>query len=121
LAQNDYRHGLRGQPGAQRSLEDYYPKLKGSASGQSGEAQVLLTFYYPETFHERLEEVVKTSDSLQKMVAARPEPQFTSHGTGLYLANLAASAVGWKLEFDDYSQPGVLVFSLRRRDVEVEP
>src|SRR5262249_23698855 len=34
---------------------------------------------------------------LQEMIPPRQAPNVSSHGTGLYLANLAAAVVGWRL------------------------
>jgi hypothetical protein len=51
------------------------------------------------------------------MMPPREEPRLPSHGTGLYLANLAAGAVGWKLEPEEPKEKGVLRFRLARMEL----
>jgi hypothetical protein len=46
------------------------------------------------------------------MITPREDPNRPSHGTGLYLANLAAGAVGWKLELERPTEDGKLLFKL---------
>jgi hypothetical protein len=116
LAQNDRYHGRLGQ-------QDYaFPDVKAVETEDPGQGHTILVFRYPteNDHYARLQAAVKDSGRLQRMVPARPEPRFPSHGTGLYLANLAAAAVGWKLDFADLDEQGrlrekgVLKFSLYR-------
>lgn len=44
-------------------------------------------------------ELLRRVEELQQPVSRHPDPRRASHGTGLYLANLAAAAVGWKLRW----------------------
>jgi len=110
LAQNDRYHGNLGQ-------DDYvYPDVQGVEAVDPEPVRAILVFRYPTNgeHYARLQKAVEESDRLQAMVQARPEPQFPSHGTGLYLANLAAAAVGWKLEFADLDKEGRLMEDIER-------
>lgn len=67
--------------------------------------------------HDRLKDVKKMSKNLQEPVTADRDSCTRSHGMGLYLANLAAGAVGWSLEIGDLddNKPGLLPFHLLRK------
>jgi hypothetical protein len=116
LAQNDLYHG-RIEP-----LDPGYdfPEVQTDEAKGPDAAHAILVFRYPTGDASRLRDAVKESDRLQRMIPARPEPRLPSHGTGLYLANLAAAAVGWKLEFADLDadgcprEKGILKFNLHR-------
>ncbi len=78
--------------------------------------QIRIEFPYHDTdgkLLERLNDVVEQSENLQVPVEPKKEPDSQSHGAGLYLANLAAAAAGWKLKIEDlYEVPGRLRFLL---------
>jgi hypothetical protein len=114
LAQNDHCHGRLGQ-------DDYeFPLVEAVEPGDPESGQAILIFRYPSSDedYERLRMALEDSDSLQRMVPARTEPRFPSHGTGLYLANLAAAAVGWKLDFEKPVEKGRLKFRLHREPLK---
>lgn len=51
---------------------------------------------------------------LQQLIAPKDARTVASHGTGLYLANLAASVIGWSLKISRVSEKsGLLSFTLR--------
>jgi hypothetical protein len=104
LAQNDRVHGQGGPPRVFRILD----------IGRPEELALGLEFHYPleDKAFERAQQLA--ADALQGMIAPRDDPRFPSHGTGLYLANLAAGAVGWRLELDPRER-GKLLFKLTRK------
>lgn len=92
LAQNDHCHGVRGQPESAEYVRGeafWSPRLYPLSA-----KTVHLEFRYPAVDHPEL--VARLADegfqSLQGMLPARQDPRFPSHGSGLYLANLAAGA-----------------------------
>lgn len=103
LAQNHQIHGRPEEP----------PKV-GSTS--SDPVQIGIEFPYDQAEHlKRLNDVFRLSENLQRPVAPQTAPHAKSHGTGLYLANLAAAAEGWRLEMSDPSlSPGTLRFLLSK-------
>jgi|GEM_PF-5823474 len=118
LAQNDRVHGMAARLeiwGGNSQGADWRPRVE---VGTSQEMGLKLEFYYPydEKAFDRARKL--WDSSLQGMIVPREDPRFPSHGTGLYLANLAAGAVGWKLELEEPeapqgSAPGTLRFTLR--------
>jgi hypothetical protein len=70
-------------------------------------------------FHEgdraEIDSVLGSSGGLQKLVSVDDSTEVPKHGSGLYLANLAAATAGWKLEYR-LLQPDQLVFSLTKVD-----
>lgn len=122
LAQNDRVHGAGGRPESQdhgRQEAGLAPRV--SAVGPRPAMGLRLEFHYPgngEAFR-RVKQLA--ASALQGMIAPHADPRFPSHGTGLYLANLAAGAVGWKLELEDPqppagNAPGTLRYTLHPRD-----
>lgn len=79
--------------------------------------KIRLEFQCDPEKYERLREVKQMSGNLQKPVSADPKSCTRSHGMGLYLANLAAAAIGWKLEIGEFdgSRRGFLPFELSRK------
>ncbi len=110
LAQNDRAHGLRSRPELLRGLGEnsWLPLVY---EGDDGWPR--FQFSYPPDDDQRVSETVEQSRNCQTMVKARREPRLPSHGSGLYLANLAAASVGWKLDIDAHGN-GTLVFKLKR-------
>ena len=108
LLQNDRMHGVMGKG------ERVKPVVRATRSS-TGEVALSFEFHYPAGDLERVRDLVKRR--LQTMMPPREEPLLPSHGTGLYLANFAAGAVGWKLEPED-AAPGILRFTLVCKEEE---
>lgn len=119
LAQNDQSHGVRGQPGCfehtHQPSRSWLPHVE---LREGPPPHVLLRFSYPAADFAAADAAFRESFHLQHMVRPRPEPRFPSHGSGLYLANLAAAAAGWKLDLDQFDTPGSVSFVLTR---EISP
>jgi hypothetical protein len=66
-----------------------------------------LEFYYREAIRKQAAKRLHwlRVHGLQQPSRPWPDRQVASHGTGLYLANLAASIVGWKLEISKLDEP----------------
>jgi hypothetical protein len=112
LLQNDHMHGVPGDE------EQTKPVVKAIWS-PSRELTLSFEFHYPADDKAAAQRARDLADQrLQTMMPPREEPHLPSHGTGLYLANLAAGAVGWKLEPQACTQNGVLRFELIRKNVE---
>jgi len=105
LLQNDRMHGVPGRSDK--------PVVRVDSSSE--ELALRFEFRYPDTDQEAVSRAWKLYEHhLQTMMPPREEPRRPSHGTGLYLANLAAGAVGWKLEPEEPKDKGVLCFRLTR-------
>lgn len=109
LDQNDRNYG----PSFDRRGNEDWPAVL-SLGPQGTPAKATATFRFRlrrdlENF-KRLEELKESG--IQKLIPPRKD-RFTSHGMGLYLGNLAASVVGWRLGVD-YVDKGAkeVVFSL---------
>lgn len=53
--------------------------------------------------------------NLQKPMTSEPSREVPSHGLGLYLANLAASIVGWHLSVEFNENDSLLIFCFSKR------
>jgi len=115
LAQNDRLYGIQSEPGKKRPWRAC-PRVKPKSPPPRHSIDLSLLFYYNEEddgrFNRIQSEVVKSS--LQQVVDPYLDIDLPSHGTGLYLANLSAAAVGWKLEFGNTRRRGRLEFILRK-------
>ncbi len=81
-----------------------------------GQAVALILFRIDETKKENLERLKDLKDKgLEELINPLKKPDVPSHGTGLYLANLAAAAVGWKLSIA-HIEPVWLWFALWKVD-----
>ncbi|HKH43299.1 MAG TPA: hypothetical protein VKM72_01400 [Thermoanaerobaculia bacterium] len=104
LLQNDRMHGI---PGTKPTIQ--------VEPSPPGKPALCFEFRYPADDPKARERARELADlRLQTMMPPREEPRLPSHGTGLYLANLAAGAVGWKLE-PEAPRAGVLRFKLLRK------
>jgi hypothetical protein len=102
LLQNDHMHGAHGQPGEVRAERS-----------PTGALVLHFVFHYrPDDENAAGRARFLSAHRLQTMMPPREEPRIPSHGTGLYLANLAAGAVGWKLEPEESEGAGILRFKL---------
>jgi len=71
---------------------------------------------YSDREEGRVREVFGSPNSIVSAFSDRyPDPQRPSHGTGLYLASLAAAMVGWRLSYH-LDKPQILEFRLQRYD-----
>ncbi len=114
LAQNDWQYGLHGPESADAAPGSAWKTRLGVEAGRI-RFELRCRFARGEWLYlkERL------SEDLQQPVAPHPNPCYPSHGTGLYLANLAAAAVGWKLRLARQAPAGgegELRFALERHD-----
>lgn len=116
LLQNDHMHGVPDRPagGGPERKPRIAPRVRAGRSPE-GEIELHFEFHYQAEDQEVVSRVYALLKSrLQTMMPAREDPRVPSHGTGLYLANLAAGAVGWKLE-PAPAETGVLRFRLLKK------
>jgi hypothetical protein len=118
LAQNDRVHGVLRSEVTEERRPDWRPRVEGGMVGVEMELQLYFYYPYDETAFRRAQQLSATA--LQGLIPPRGEPHIPSHGTGLYLANLAAAAALWKLQLLDPERPigrvtGALCFTLRSR------
>ena len=93
LGQN---HKVHGHPSYQ---PHFYRVISGSVA-----LKMLFPYCNDETVRQRIEEIVGIigeHESVQTMFPAFEATSEPSHGSGLYLATLAAAAVGWRLGVHD--------------------
>ncbi len=87
---------------------------------EDGEKLYFRFFWDPasrEHLYTRLKDLKE--EKLQNPTPPRPDRLIPSHGTGLYLANFAASTIGWALSIRHLDEIlGHLVFSLEKVDKE---
>ncbi|HSK79299.1 MAG TPA: hypothetical protein VLQ45_22795, partial [Thermoanaerobaculia bacterium] len=74
---------------------------------------IRLVFSCHSSKEDRIDKLRKAD--LQQPIPPDPTSFMRSHGMGLYLANLAAGAVGWKLTIEDSKDPERIPFVLSRR------
>ncbi len=130
LVQNDRYHGSYDHPEdgpkvyilpkKERAMESM-PKGEPYAKIQ-GRILIALGFGFKrdKEVAERLE-ILKETD-LQEPIDPKHERKVPSHGTGLYLANLAAATVGWKLKISKIDlETGFFWFQLLKMDTTQAP
>jgi hypothetical protein len=94
LKELDQNDRIYGPPVEERSAPVHWPRLELNPGGKRG---LRLTFPlgYDEENLSRLREL--RDQRLQALYPRRQARDVASHGTGLYLANLAAAVVEWRL------------------------
>ncbi len=116
LQDNHIHHGYPGQK----------PVISTSEKARSNVRSYNMKFYMKAPDHrddqrkftQRLDELVRFK--LQEPIDPLPDRKIASHGLGLYLANLAASVIGWRLRIDGFKEEPVIskrkassIFSIR--------
>lgn len=95
LDQNHRLHGLGDErPMVVTNGESLFAELNSPRDG----LLVKFPFASDVANRDRLQRVLADSENLQRPVSPQRDSEKKSHGTGLYLANLAAAAVGWQLK-----------------------
>jgi len=114
LKVNDEIHG-KGNEVYSSTFEETSPEVQVADEGAAG---IELTFWFDvdddSVSYERLRTLQE--QRLQVMMTPRLDITDTSHGTGLYLANVAASVVGWQLSIVEVHESGRVRFALARHD-----
>ena len=114
--QDNQGHNLRTPPKPLVAVQ--YRDEKDEKTGQVWRyPSIDFTFYCDEDKLGRIMKLVEVG--LQEPVDFDPNSYLRSHGTGLYLANLAAAAVGWELGIGLASEKGSFHLWLWRRDKDL--
>jgi hypothetical protein len=109
LAQNAQLHGR----------QDRSPSVRATSAGDR--VRLEFDFQYPKDDNETRERVDQLyKDHLQSPIKRRRSPRVPSHGMGLYLANLAAAVVGWKLDVEKPKEAGRLRCILSQEEADAK-